>query len=334
MSKDKTLLQNYLELRPNLEKIYVVPEISTKDTENNYLYLLYKHIIDDKEKNIQLINTTIADYPKIFWRKLKGEKNIYHQHWYHLSKFRDLFHFAWRTYWIFMYRLVGGKVVWTVHNIAPHHGKFRCFNWFWRRFLALIATKLHVHCSEAITIMSKKLGVRKKKFFVVEHPDYPIQQGSRNESLKELNQRYANNKIKDSDIIFLAFGLIGKYKKIKETAQIFIDLPPNKKLIIAGKIRQTEENYLEEIKSIIKDKQNIFLVDNAIPDEELPIFFNSADYLILNYDQVLTSGVLYLGLSYNKRIIAIDKGCIKDNQNTNIIKFKDEIQLKEIVSAL
>ena len=335
MTKNKTLLQNYLEIRKGLVKIYVVPEISTKDTENDYLFLLYKPITQNAKKhNITVSNLSISEYPKIVIKKIKGEKSIYHNHWYHLNEFKNIFYFIWRTYWILLYRLVGGKVVWTVHNIAPHHGKFKIFNSFSRKFLAFISSKLHVHCNEAITIMSRKLGVRKKKFFIVEHPPYPVKEMTKENALKKLKEKYTDLGIDDGDIIFLSFGLIGRYKKIKETIEIFSNLDQKKKLIIAGKTRKTETDYLEEIIRLAEKKDNIILINEAIPNDDIPIFFNSTDYLILNYDRVLTSGVLHLGLSYNRKIIAVDKGCISEEKDDKIIKFKDEGHLKEIVDSL
>lgn len=335
MTKNKTLLQNYLDIKKNLEQVYVVPEISTKDTENDYLYLLYEPITKDvKEHNIIVSSLSISDYPRIVGRKIKGEKSIYHHHWYHLNELKNFFYFIWRTYWILLYRLVGGKVVWTVHNIAPHHGKFKLYNNLARKFLALISSKLHVHCNEAINIMSKKLGVRKKKFFVVEHPSYSAQEMNKRDALKLLKEKYVDQRIIDGDIIFLSFGLIGKYKKIKETIEIFADIDKKKKLIIAGKVRKTEADYLEEIIHLTEKQDNVILINKAIPNEDIPVFFNSVDYLILNYDHVLTSGVIHLGLSYNRKIIAVDKGCISEEKDDKIIKFKDEVQLKEIVNSL
>ena len=335
MTNKNTMIQKYLELRKDVEKVYVVPEIPTKDAEIDYLYLLYNPIIRDFEKhNISVVNLSISEYPKIVFSRIKGEKSIYHHHWYHLNKLQNFFYFVWRTYWILLYRLVGGTVLWTVHNIAPHHGKFKLFNSLSRKFLALIASKLHVHCNEAIEIMSKKLWVRKKKFFIVEIPQYPAKLMPRKEAIKELNEKYVNNSLKEDDLIFLSFGLIGKYKRIKETTEIFSQLEKNKKLIIAGKVRNVEKEYLDEIKQLIKNHSNILLIDKAIPNDAVPIFFNSADYLILNYDKLLTSAVLHLGLSYNKKIIVVDKGCIKDEQDEKIIRFKEESQLKEIISSL
>jgi glycosyltransferase involved in cell wall biosynthesis len=324
-----------LEIKKGLEQVYVVPEISQKDTENEYLTLLYAPIMKNVEKHkIRVSSLSISQYPKMVVKKITGEKSIYHHHWYHLNEFRNIFYFFWRTYWILLFRIIGGKVVWTIHNIAPHHGKFKFFNIFFRKFLAFISNKLHVHCNEAITIMSKKLSVRRKKFFVVEHPPYSAKEMSRDVALKQLNEKYVNNTLEKEDLVFLSFGLIGKYKKIKETIEIFKNYSSKKKLIIAGKGRKTESDYLEEIIELAEKNDNIILINQAIPNEDIPIFFSSTDYLILNYEHVLTSGVLHLGLSYNRKILAVDKGCISGEKDDKIIRFKDEVQLKEIVDSL
>ena len=50
-------------------------------------------------------------------------------------------------------------------------------------------------------------------------------------------------------------------------------------------------------------------------------FFGLTDFVIFNFDDILTSGSIILALNYNKKVIAPAMGCIKDIRNENLILF-------------
>ncbi|MHA1400482.1 MAG: glycosyltransferase [Candidatus Heimdallarchaeaceae archaeon] len=336
MEKVPNLLGNYLDIEKGLEVIYIHPSVLKQKDKNSYLYLLYKPVFDNKRKfNFSMRNVSFSIFPLIVFRKLLGEKSILHHHWYEFNNWKKFLLLIWKTFWMLIYSALGGKIVWTVHNKYPHKQQYLKANKILRKFFAKIAIKLHVHCQSAIKIMGPILGVSEDKFFVLEHPLYPSKIQEREEAIKILNSKYTKNRIKTTDLIFLMFGQISHYKGIREVEQVFNSIQDkNKKLIIAGKTKKNERRYSKIVENLANQNDNILCFVQNIPDEDIPLFFNSSDYIIFNYKDVLTSGAVFLALSYNKKIITNEKGCLKDLKGDNVIKFNSEEELKKLLSTL
>jgi beta-1,4-mannosyltransferase len=257
-----------------------------------------------------------------------------HYHWFEINDVQSLIGIFWKTFWLILYKLIGGKLVWTIHNENPHLGNFKLLNNIFRRMMAHLADKLHVHCKEAVKIMSEIFNVDEGKFFIHEHPNFPAEIIDREKAMQELITKYPEIKIISSDKIFLMFGNIAEYKGIKETLKIFNGFSGNHKLIIAGTVKKGSEAYFDELKKNIIKKDSIFLIGKKIPDKDIPLFFCSADFALFNYKDILTSGVVYLALSYNKKIITSPKGCLKELSGKNIIFFDEQNPLKNIIQQI
>ena len=130
------------------------------------------------------------------------------------------------------------------------------------------------------------------------------------------------------------FGAIAEYKRIKEVVEIFKVLGEKDKLIVAGFVKRWNQNYFNELKNLV-DNKRIFLKGSLIPDEDVPYFLNSADCVIFNYRNVLTSGGAELALSYKKKIIIPDSGCIREMKSSDIFKFDGDLKsLEKIIRNL
>jgi len=325
-----TLLSNYLKIEPKLETVYVYPSFDQKVLVNDYLQLLY-HPLLKNDFNVNLKSISINRFPLLFFKRIKGEKIILHHHWYEANNAKKLFQLLWRTFWIIIFRMVGGKVVWTVHNKYPHVRKYLKLNKFLRTIFAKIATKLHVHCDYAVGEMSQILKVKKNKFFVVEHPFYRVNIIEREKAIKELRICYPELLIETSDIVFLAFGQIAPYKGLLSTIELFTQLEGNFKLIIAGKTKKGSDQYTAQLKKLAEKDERIFILNKFIDDKETDLLFNSANYAIFNFTDILTSGGVMLALSYKKSVIIPNIGCLKDLQGESILKFNTISELEEIL---
>lgn len=334
--KENSLFNEYNELLPGVSKIFVIPQIPTENKNTSYLYQLYKPFLNDNP-TIKIETFNAGSLPKIFLSRIISEKSILHYHWFEFEDFKSFVGIKWKIFWIILYKIFGGKIIWTVHNKYPHHNKFLFWNKKIERLFAKIADRLHVHCESAIELMSVTLNVKKEKFFMVKHPEFDVKIFDRQKAIEGLNQKYFNNKLSIEDKIFLMFGAIAEYKGIKEVIEIFKTLESNYKLVIAGFIKKGNLKYLNELQNIV-DEKNIFLEVRLVPDEDVPYFLNSADYNIFNYRDILTSGGVFLAINYRKKIIAPALGCLKELNKENIIYFdadeKRNRNLKEIIHNL
>ena len=319
---NETSLQvEYQKLCPGVTKVFVVPKVPQKNRDTSYLYQLYKNFLEDSSSQIKIKTFNAAFLPLILLSRLKFEKSILHYHWFEFEDAKSFIGMKWKLFWIIIYKIMGGKIIWTVHNKYPHHNKYIFFNKKIRKFIAKLANRLHIHCESAISSCSEVLGVPENKFFVVRHPEFPSTIIERNKAIENLNQKYLSGKIKAEDKVFLIFGAIAEYKGIKEVINIFNGLDKRNKLLIAGFIKRRNNDYYSELQ-LISNKENIFIIGEMISDKDVPYFFCSADCTIFNYRNVLTSGGIHLALAYKKHVIAPLSGCLKELRNDQINFFE------------
>ncbi len=205
-------------------------------------------------------------------------------------------------------RLSGVKIIWTVHNITDHEAKFKSLELLFGKLLTISCNKLIAHCNSAKVEIEKLYNKKDSSIVVIPHGNYI---GYYENNISNQDARYRLN-IGEDDIVFLYFGQIRSYKGIPELIDAFNMLNnKNKKirLLIVGKPINGEiaahiynNSDGDRIKSILK----------FVPDEDIQIYMNAADIIVLPYRNVLTSGAALLAMSFGKSIIAPAVKCIVD----------------------
>ncbi len=320
MNEEK-LLKEYFALVPNLKKVYVVPLSNPENKNTDYLYQFYKEIIEGNAGKLRIEFLSVYLHFKIFVKKLYHENNLLHYHWFEVTDLKSLSGSFWKIFWVSFYKIIGGKIVWTIHNKFPHSNKYKFLNNVFLRYLAKISNRLHVHCESAVKIMSPILKVPESKFFIVKHPDFKVEIFDRQKSEKLMQQKFPQVKIDYNKKIFLAFGAIAEYKGLLEIINLLNEIS-NSILIIAGSVKKGSEAYFKKMEAASKNKDNIIIISKFISEEEINLLFGITDFVIFNFDDILTSGSVILALNYNKKVIAPAMGCIKDIRNDNLILFE------------
>jgi hypothetical protein len=333
---ENPLYAEYKKLCPDVRKIYVVPKISFSFFRTNYFYFLYKEFLENRGHFTPQIRTvSVFRHYEFLLGRIKGEKAVLHYHWVEITDLKSLFGMFWRIFSVSLFKLLGGKIVWTVHNRFPHYNRFKILNKFNRIYFAFLADKIHVHCRSGIKIMAPVLKVKQEKFFIVEHPEYTPEIFPKARAAELLGEKFGRIMEPSGSNNFLMFGAIAGYKGILEAARIFKTMH-DKNLIIAGPVKKWDKKYFRKLEAAAKDSGNIFLYPQFIPDEMVPAFFNYADFLLFNFSDILTSGSVIVGLGYRKKIIAPAAGCLLDINDDNIIKFEpgNIEELKHILTNL
>lgn len=311
--------------------LFVAPPIRFTYKKSDYLYLLYKKLLSSADFKIRNIST-LAHLQFVLWQILK-KPSILHYHWLEISGPVSALSVAVKCCCIQWYKMLGGKVVWTVHNPLPPDSGYKWFNLKARTFLAKRSDLLVVECESAITNISTFFSVHTKKIRVWPHPSYPPQLIPRAAAVEAINHRY-NVDLKVQDRLFLMFGHISPYKQIHKICQFFIQEPVQKKLIIAGPVKKGQMKYYKRLKKIASKHKNIVLIPQFIKEDSVPEFMNASDYLLFNYKNVLSTGGVPLAQSYNKPIILPKKGCLQVLNGNNLRFFNSQDELKEIIKSL
>ncbi len=251
------------------------------------------------------------DYRRVFpfWRALRQSQNqfeIFHLHWTHP-------YLKGKVYWIkliysikflidiWLVKLSGAQVVWTVHNLTSHEAKFPKLECWVHRQLARECSGIIVHHQNAKADVIKQYQTNSEKISVIPHGHYRTTYGPPIDKIAARQQLGLplNRKL------YLTFGMLRPYKGIETLLATwqqgkFYDQQGT--LLIAGMSKN--KPYLRAISDQASQVDQTILHSKYIEDADIPIYFSAADIVVLPFKQVSTSGSLLLAMSYGKPVIA------------------------------
>ncbi|AFZ44923.1 glycosyl transferase group 1 [Halothece sp. PCC 7418] len=194
----------------------------------------------------------------------------------------------------------GTKIVWTVHNLVPHDTKFPRLEYWTRRLLVKMASRVIIHNHASLEPLLQAYQLDSVKVNIIPHGNYrPV--------YKEAIPKEEARKIlgfPQQGKIYLSFGMIRPYKGLEfllgawEKCQNDQDL-----LAIVGQAR----GHVEYGSALVKKAETIkgaMVREGYVDDELIHIYYSAADIIVLPFQKILTSGSLILAMSFSKPIIA------------------------------
>ncbi len=328
--KVSSLDEIYASVNKDADRIYVVPLIRFHYKKTDYLYLLYRDLIESDSYDIQSIS--VLNHFKLVVGIIKQRNAILHYHWLEFQDFKSILGIPWKLMCIYLFHKLGGNIVWTLHNEFPHDQKYVALHTYLHQKMAGWADALHVHCQTAADIMSQRLGVSKEKFRLLPHPEFPAAPIAKQEAVNNLNQHY-RCQLNVEVPIMLMFGNISSYKQIDQVAKFVIQSKIEATLVIAGPVKKGNLDLYKKLSDLQKQSSNIVLIPNFIPEEQVAWFYSAADYCVFNYREILSSGGYHMAKAYQKPVIAPAKGClIEHNAETNVHLFSTDIEFEELMT--
>ncbi len=235
-----------------------------------------------------------------------------------------VFHILWnskvqvfdRTFLMLYYKLLGKKVALTVHNVnqGRRDSNDSLLNRITLRIQYQLTDHMFVHTKKMKNELVKDFAVSEQAVTVIRHPI--------NNAFPDTNLTSADAKcrlgIKDAEKAILFFGRIKPYKGLEHLLAAFRQLAASDgsyRLIIAGEVQKGNEKYLAEIQRTVTrqlDRGQIILKAQFIPDDEMEVYLKGADALVLPYNEIFQSGVLFLGYSFGLPVIATDVGSFRE----------------------
>jgi D-inositol-3-phosphate glycosyltransferase len=251
----------------------------------------------------------LAYYVKLVRYAASARPKIFHILWN--NKFETLD----RTLLILYYRLLGKKIVLTVHNVnaGRRDSKDTRLNRFTLRIQYRLADHMFVHTQKMRFELSDEFGVQPDLVTVIPfgiNNAVPTTSLSPRDAKKKLG-------IREGEKTILFFGHIAPYKGLEYLVAAFKRLQArgdNYRLIIAGRPKNCER-YWATIRDDIRGQEEsgrILLKADFIPDVETEVYFKAADVVVLPYRHIYQSGVLFLAQSFGLPVIAADVGSLKD----------------------
>lgn len=273
---------------------------------NPYNALLYREL--------QQLNVTVEEYrhSKILYKS----PAIVHFHWpdgdiNRNSLGKSIQRMLMMIAMVYLLKCKGSKLVWTVHNTAPHDAlRPRLSHWFMQWFTRRCDGFIFMSEANRAAFYQRYQISPKSRSAIIPHGHY------RSCYPPAIDQLTAKKKLGlDPDKKVLLFvGMIKPYKNIDGLMQAFNQSAlTHYQLVIAGSIDTAPTELRTALETLKNTDTHLFL--RFIPDNELSIFMSAADQVILPYKAILNSGALLLALSYNRPVIAPHMGAVADLQN-------------------
>lgn len=279
--------------------------------------LLYKRNIEVK----LLRYITPITLFHILYLKLKGY-SIFHFHFVYVfpySIFMKVF--------IKFCKLLGFKIVFTVHNIVPH--KSNKANIEKNKWLYNNSDFRFVHY-ETNKKRLKDLGLKTDNLLVIDHPIYNIYENL-------ITQKQAREKlgISKTKKVALCFGYIRKYKGLEYFVESLESLGNEYIGLIVGKSKDT--GLIDFLRKKEKEMKNLKVIDKFVAQNEIQLYLNACDVVVLPYLEISTSGAALLAYAFSKPVVASDVGCMRDvvDEKTGVlIKPKDAESLAKGIEKI
>lgn len=193
------------------------------------------------------------------------------------------------------FKSAGGRIVWTIHNRAPHKsGDMATFE-EGRRQLSELADAIHVHADHAADHMVSTYGTDRTKIVTIPHPSYLGVYEPADTTLKRQPKVSVPTQ-------FLFFGMFRGDKgihEIRDAAGKMTKRGYTFNLRMYGKAFGSQARLLR----LLEANPNVDLRPDRISDEEVAGIFSSSHFFLAPYRSLFTSGSVMLALTFGLPII-------------------------------
>lgn len=285
-----------------------IASFPTPNPDTYYFWLYYQHL---EKYGYRLIDTKGQNFNCDWVQQNRNHVQILHFHW-------PAYIYSDKSPISFIRRLIsffkalrkakrsGYKILWTVHNLFPHEKNNMVLEYIGRIILATLADVVFVHFTQAKRRVSQLFG-RTKNVEIIPHGTFS---SVFKNSCTKAEARTALG-IAPQSFVYLLFGPVRPYKGIEKAIEAFKSLNiSDSVLVIAG--RPSDTKLSEFIAMESKNNVRIKSFLRFIEEDEVQTFFNATDIVLLPYNNVFTSGNLFLALTFNKAVVAPDTGIISE----------------------
>lgn len=276
-------------------KVFMIPK------NHEYIRKLKKYF-EDVGINVVILKpfhySTFSNIAKLIFFRTKGF-NIIHVHWLYIFPFN----FVMKWFYFFC-KLLNIKIIWEMHNIVAHSNKprdYKASKWFYEHVDGII-----FHSNYDIKRAKELLNVNKNK------PHIVIPHGNFNDSYpNNISKEKARQllKIPNDKKVILCFGFIRKnrgYEYLLEATRDIQDI----EVIIAGKVQDKDVYNL--LKKEERKRNNLHIYGKWIADDEIQIYFNACDIVVIPYTNITTSGIIPLAYAFKRPVITTEIGSLKE----------------------
>jgi D-inositol-3-phosphate glycosyltransferase len=221
-----------------------------------------------------------------------------------------------RTLFTLFFKVIGKKVLLTVHNVdqAARDNRQTWSNKFSLRFLYNNCDHLIVHTAKMRDALAADFGVPVEKMTILPHglmsevPESSLTSALARERLK----------VAPDERLLLFFGLIAPYKGLEVLIDAVTILKAKGErftLIVAGRVKECADYWNDILQRIEREQlsRHVRLDIRHIPDSEVEVYLKAADVSIMPYREIFQSGVIFLSYRFGLPVIATDVGSLRED---------------------
>jgi len=205
-------------------------------------------------------------------------------------------------------KLLGYQTVFTVHDLKPTWPLLpRWVDYLGHWAAVNLCNQVIVHCQIAAKSVRSVYG-RKSAIRIVTHANYC-------EYYPNLITKLEARKllgIEDGSKVFGFLGGIRPNKGVEKLIDSFKRIDADDAvLLIAGKSWPPFE-YTQNLLNLVREDQRIRVQIGFVPDERVQIYLNAMDWVVLPFQEILTSGSTLLAMSFARPVIVPQSGCLPE----------------------
>lgn len=199
------------------------------------------------------------------------------------------------------------KILFITENFVSHEGNF----------IDIFLTKLGLKNASKFLTLSAKVAEELKelagarKIYRSELPIYDCYSSEKNINPSEFRNELGFN---SNNLVLLFFGYIRKYKGLDILIKAFPTIKkssPDAKLLIVGEFYDNPTEY-EELINSLGIKEDVKMINQFVPNEEVEKYYNSSDLVMLPYRSATQSGILNVAYGFLKPVIVTDVGGLSE----------------------
>ena len=209
---------------------------------------------------------------------------------------------------VFTLRLLGVRIVWTVHNVVEHEGRSPLVERALKNALVRVVHSVIVHCDGARQTICRSYRLPERyaeRMHVVPHGHYVDSYEndvSRADARDELG-------VDEDEFLYLYFGRIYDYKNVPGLIRAFDGVDdPEARLLVAGNPK--DETIEADVRAVAAADDRVHTKLSFIPPDRIQHYMNAADVVVLPFREILNSGSAILAMSFGKPVIVPEAGCI------------------------
>lgn len=220
------------------------------------------------------------------------------------------------------------RIVYTLHNLVPHNTRRLWFHLFVQRLIIRLVDIVIIHSRPALNVASTAFGSN-NKFKIISHGRYD----GYYPNLVSKAEARSLLRIPNGAKVALFLGSMGGYKGVHWLLRAAEELARrNVLLLIAGDtsgLGKSDRDLLRQA-----SQKNVILHEGFVPESQMQYFLNSANCLVLPYLESFTSGMAFLGLSFQLPIVGTSATAFKDMINLKLCLPCDPNDPKSIAGAI